>query len=296
MSALRTTARTRTAASASTASPARWPIRSLTSLKSSRSKTTRASLRAVAVGPRDLARERLVEVAPVVEARQRVEVGELARLAEAARVLDRRAGADGELLEPGELLVREPPARSRGVKTHEASRAARPRPRAGRASPPWRSVPPASVWVASAVPVDELDEPGPRVRPARPASACRAASSSGKPDGRDDAGAALGAAVDPDDRRVARPGPRPPPRASGRAPRRGRSVPEISPRKRVRRPCSSASATAPAEARRARASLEAPLDVGDPGSGAAEQHEAGTAMSSSRSRAQIRRCSAPQGG
>ena len=45
----------------------------------------------VALGARDLARERLVEVAAVVQAGQRVEVGVLARLAEAPRVLDRRA-------------------------------------------------------------------------------------------------------------------------------------------------------------------------------------------------------------
>ena len=56
----------------------------------------------VAVRAGDLARERVVEVAPVVEARERVEVGELARLAEAARVLDRRARVRGELLERGE--------------------------------------------------------------------------------------------------------------------------------------------------------------------------------------------------
>ena len=45
MSAVRTTSRTRSAASASTASPARWPILSLTSLKSSRSNTISASRR-----------------------------------------------------------------------------------------------------------------------------------------------------------------------------------------------------------------------------------------------------------
>ena len=45
MSAERTTERTRSATSASTASPARWPMRSLIALKSSRSKTTSASRR-----------------------------------------------------------------------------------------------------------------------------------------------------------------------------------------------------------------------------------------------------------
>ena len=45
MSAERTTSRTRSADSAITASPARWPIRSLIALKSSRSKTISASRR-----------------------------------------------------------------------------------------------------------------------------------------------------------------------------------------------------------------------------------------------------------
>ena len=44
-SAERTTSRTRSAASARTLSPARWPMRSFTALKSSRSMTTRARLR-----------------------------------------------------------------------------------------------------------------------------------------------------------------------------------------------------------------------------------------------------------
>jgi hypothetical protein len=44
-----------------------------------------------------------VEVAAVVERRQGVEVGELARFAEAARVLDRRARPGSELFERGEL-------------------------------------------------------------------------------------------------------------------------------------------------------------------------------------------------
>ena len=59
----------------------------------------------VAVRARDLARERLVEVAPVVEARERVEVGQLPRLAEAARVVDRRAGALARALELVDDLV-----------------------------------------------------------------------------------------------------------------------------------------------------------------------------------------------
>ena len=73
----------------------------------------RARLPVVAVRARDLAGERLVEVAPVVQAGQRVEVGELARLAEAPRVLDRRPGAQRELLELGDLRLAEPLCRAR---------------------------------------------------------------------------------------------------------------------------------------------------------------------------------------
>src|SRR6266536_6215186 len=47
----------------------------------------------VAVRAGDLAGERVVEVAPVVQAGERVEVGELASFPEAARILDCRAGA-----------------------------------------------------------------------------------------------------------------------------------------------------------------------------------------------------------
>ncbi len=61
----------------------------------------------VAVRARNLAREGLVEVAPVVEAGERVEVGELPRFAEATRILDRRTGAHRELLELAGLLFTE---------------------------------------------------------------------------------------------------------------------------------------------------------------------------------------------
>ena len=80
-------------------------MRSLISLKSSRSNTISAQLALVAVRAGALAGQRLVEVAPVVEAGQRIEVGELARLAEAARVLDRRAGAQRERLELAHVVV-----------------------------------------------------------------------------------------------------------------------------------------------------------------------------------------------
>ena len=56
---------------------------------------------AVALGAGDLAGERLVEVAAVVQAGERVEIGELAGLAKAPGVVDRRAGAERELLELG---------------------------------------------------------------------------------------------------------------------------------------------------------------------------------------------------
>src|SRR5207248_10432632 len=61
----------------------------------------------VAVRAGDLTRERLVEVATVVEARQRVEVGEGARLRVPACVLEGRAGAEGEAFELVDLLVAE---------------------------------------------------------------------------------------------------------------------------------------------------------------------------------------------
>jgi hypothetical protein len=65
------------------------------------------------VCPRYLARERLVEVAPVVQAGERVHVGELPRLAEPPCVLDRGACPAGQLLELGEHLVVEVDARAR---------------------------------------------------------------------------------------------------------------------------------------------------------------------------------------
>ena len=57
------------------------------------------------------ARERLVEVAAVVEPRQRVEVGELTGLPNG--VLDRRRGALDELREPEEVVGPEPSSGSR---------------------------------------------------------------------------------------------------------------------------------------------------------------------------------------
>ena len=61
----------------------------------------------VAVCARTLARQRLVEEAPVVQPRQRVEIGELPRLAEALGVLDRRRGPLGQLLEAAHVVLRE---------------------------------------------------------------------------------------------------------------------------------------------------------------------------------------------
>ena len=59
---------------------------------------------AVALCTQHLSPERLVEVALVVQARQRVCLGELPGLAIAPRVLDRRHGALGELLRSLDLL------------------------------------------------------------------------------------------------------------------------------------------------------------------------------------------------
>jgi hypothetical protein len=61
----------------------------------------------VPMGARDLPRQRLMEVAAVVEARKRVEVGELPGFAEAASVLDRRHGPYGERLELANVVVLE---------------------------------------------------------------------------------------------------------------------------------------------------------------------------------------------
>ena len=70
-----------------TASTARCPIRSLIALKSSRSKTTSARLRLYRWARwRDLPLQRLVEVAPVVQSCQRIEIGELPRFAKPRRV------------------------------------------------------------------------------------------------------------------------------------------------------------------------------------------------------------------
>ena len=61
-----------------------------------------------------------MEEPPVVHAGERVEVGQLARLAEAARVLDRRSGALGQLLEAVQLLRAEPVAALVAVDGEEA--------------------------------------------------------------------------------------------------------------------------------------------------------------------------------
>ena len=60
---------------------------------------------AVSLSAGDLTRERLVEVAAVVQAGERVEVRELAGLAESLRVLDRRPRAQRQLLELAHLVV-----------------------------------------------------------------------------------------------------------------------------------------------------------------------------------------------
>src|SRR5712691_7735666 len=51
--------------------------------------------------------ERLVEEAPVVESRQRIEIRELPCLAEAPRILNRRARADRECLEVADVVLAE---------------------------------------------------------------------------------------------------------------------------------------------------------------------------------------------
>ena len=77
----------------------------------------------VAVRAGDLSRERLVEVAAVVEARQRIEVGLLARLLKAPRVLERRRDALGELLGAAKVVVAEPRLRVAGEDAEPADAA-----------------------------------------------------------------------------------------------------------------------------------------------------------------------------
>src|SRR5207249_10557310 len=64
-------------------------------------------LAVVAQGARHLPGERLVEVAAIVESGQRVEVRHLTRLAEAAGVLERGAGAQGQALQLLDRLLAE---------------------------------------------------------------------------------------------------------------------------------------------------------------------------------------------
>ena len=87
----------------------------------------------VAVGAGDLARQRLVEVAPVVESGEGVEVGQLASLAKAPCVLDRRPCALRELLELPDLVLGEVVLRRAAVHREEADRAGLPRHRHGQA-------------------------------------------------------------------------------------------------------------------------------------------------------------------
>src|SRR5205085_1839651 len=61
----------------------------------------------ISVSPVELAGEGLVEVPAVVEAGERVEVSELPRLAEPARILDRRCDPLGQVFEPLQVLVAE---------------------------------------------------------------------------------------------------------------------------------------------------------------------------------------------
>ena len=69
--------------------------------------------------PLDLVRERLVEVAAVVQPTERISHGKLVELPEPARVLDRAAGGERELLEAGQILFlrlfhRSPPEHGQG--------------------------------------------------------------------------------------------------------------------------------------------------------------------------------------
>ena len=80
----------------------RQPARARTSVRK-RIEDDQRKASVVAVRPRALARQRLVEVPPVVEPGERVEIGELSCLAEAARVLDCRSGAERQILEQAHI-------------------------------------------------------------------------------------------------------------------------------------------------------------------------------------------------
>ena len=107
MSAERTTSRTRSASLRQDAVAGEVPDAVVDRLEVVEVEDDQGEVPVVAVCARDLAGERLVEVAAVVQAGQCVEVGELARLAEATRVLDRRPGAQRELLELRDLRLAE---------------------------------------------------------------------------------------------------------------------------------------------------------------------------------------------
>ena len=98
----------RSEATASTSSPARWPTRVVDLLEVVEVDDDQRQGAVVAAGTGDLALERLMEETPVVHAGERVEIGQLARLAEPARVLDRRRGALRQLLEAVQLVRAEP--------------------------------------------------------------------------------------------------------------------------------------------------------------------------------------------
>ena len=63
-----------------------------------------------------------MEVTPVVQPGQGVEIGELPRLPEAARIFDRRPGPLCQLLELADLLLREPVLRRAAVDDQESHR------------------------------------------------------------------------------------------------------------------------------------------------------------------------------
>ena len=111
MSVSRTAARIRKPTSRSVRLPRRWPYWSLIGLKRSRSTNSSDSVDAVAVDELQLAVERLVEVAEVVERRHLVGDRQLARLLEEPHVLERERHGVGERLQPRERrLVEAPPA------------------------------------------------------------------------------------------------------------------------------------------------------------------------------------------
>ena len=145
----------------STMSPARCPRSSFTLLEVVEVEHNERELPLVAPGAGDLALQRVVEGAAVVEAGEHVELGVLPGLGEASRGHERGPGATADALERVDRAVEEASARGAAQRCERTKRlVARPQrhnhpgPRAGRALGS----------VVEPVPIDDLDRADVRAR------------------------------------------------------------------------------------------------------------------------------------